>query len=233
MGSFVWYRAGEDLAERYADVDENDVDGEAVVAWMAFIGELGRDQPPDWQRAFSNFVLAVGSRHRVAGPPRVFVSHRHNDSPVAEQIAWQASEAAKDYWLDCHDGTLKLANQTLSQSDPRYALVIAGIIEMALLSCTHVVATHTQNSLGSKWIPYELARAKGRQVISHQAAGWFDPGWFNQSTRPPESQGEYVVLADILHTRADVDRWLGAPRPQGVGSRPYLGTSNPPPIVFN
>jgi hypothetical protein len=107
-----------------------------------------------------------------------------------------------------HDGTLKAANNTLSQTDPRYALIIAGIIEMALLSCTHVIATHTQNSLGSKWIPYELARAKGRRVISSQAAGWFDG-----SILKPETQGEYVVLAEIWRGRAEVDRWLGAPRP--------------------
>ena len=82
--------------------------------------------------------------------------------------------------------------------------------------------------MGSKWIPYELARAKSRQVISSQAAGWFDG-----SILKPESQGEYVVLAEIWRRRAEVDGWLGAPRPQGVPARPYLGTPNPPRILFN
>jgi hypothetical protein len=166
MGSFVWNRAGEDLAQRYANVEEDDVDGAAVAAWQAFIRALGGDQPAAWRAAYSDFVLAVGNRHHVVGTPRVFVPHRQKDAAVAEQIAWQASEAAKDYWLDLHDANLQLANRTIPPSDPRCALIIAAIIEIALLHCTHVIATHTQNSLGSKWVPYELARAKGRQVIS-------------------------------------------------------------------
>jgi hypothetical protein len=228
MASFHGPRFGEDLSERYARIEGNDVDPEAVKAWTTFVRALERGQPPDWRSAFSAFVLAVQPLQRAAAQPRVFVSHRQKDGPIAEQIAWQATEAAKDYWLDLHDGTLKLANNTLSQTDPRYALIIAGIIEMALLSCTHVIATHTQNSLCSKWIPYELARAKSRQVISSQAAGWFDG-----SILKPETQGEYVVLAEIWRRRAEVDGWLGAPRPQGVPARPYLGTPNPPSIVFN
>jgi hypothetical protein len=228
MASFVWQRAGEDLSQRYANVDDNDVDGEAVAAWKRFVGTLERGEPPAWRAALSVFVLAVQPLQRVAAPARVFVSHRQKDGAIAEQIAWQATEAGKDYWLDLHDGNLQLASQTLQSSDPRYALIIAGIIEMALLSCTHVIATHTPNSLGSKWIPYELARAKGRQVISNQAAGWFD-----QSIQDPATQGEYVVLSEICRSRADVDFWLGAHRPPHVPARPFLGKSNPPPIVFH
>jgi TIR domain len=231
MGSFDCNQAGEDLAQRYANVD--DVDDAAVAAWRGFIHALEEGALPAWQRAYSAFVLAVTNRHHVPAAPRVFVSHRQMDGAVAEQIAWQAGQAGNDYWLDLHDANLQLVNQAIPPNDPRYALIIAAMIEMALLHCTHVIATHTRNSLGSKWIPYELARAKGRQVISGQAAGWFDPASFNQSARPPESQGEYVVLADILYMRADVDRWLGAPRPLGVAARRYLGTPNPPPIVFN
>jgi len=95
---------------------------------------------------------------------------------------------------------------------------------MGRLSCTHAIPTHTQESLGSKWIPYELARAKSRRVISSQAAGWFDA-----SITKPDSQGEYVVLAEVWRTRAEIDNWLGGPRPPG---RPYLGRPNPPKIVF-
>jgi TIR domain len=231
VGSFDGRQAGEDLAQRYANVEENDVDQEAVGAWEQFIGDLQGGQPSDWRAAHSEFVLRVTNLHRAEANPRVFVSHRQNDGAIAEQIAWQASEAGKDYWLDMHDAHLQWANQAIPQTHPRYALIIAAIIEIALLNCTHVIATHTKNSLGSKWIPYELARAKGRKVISGQAAGWFDPTWFNPGNQSPQSQGEYVVLADILHTRAEVDHWLGAA--QGVPARRYRGKPNPPPIVFN
>lgn len=230
MGSFHGPLAEGDILRRYdlvegTDEDNRvrDIDGAAVRAWTTFTEALGASQLADWRSAFSTFVLAVRMLQRPAGQPRVFVSHRQLDIAVAEQIAWQATQAGKDYWLDAHDATLIRANKLIPSTDPRYALVIAGIIEMALLSCTHVIAAHTKNSLGSKWIPYELARAKGRQVISHQAAGWFD-----RSIQDPRSQGEYVVLANILRTQPDVDHWLGPP--QGV--RPYRGRPNPPPTVF-
>jgi TIR domain len=230
MGSFDGRQAGEDLAQRYANVEDNDVNPTAVGAWEQFIGDLQGGQPSDWRAAYSEFVLRVTNLHRGAKMPRVFVSHRQPDGKIAEQIAWQASQAGKDYWLDLHDAHLQWANQAIPQNHPLYGLIIAAIIEMALLNCTHVIATHTKNSLGSKWIPYELARAKGRNVVSGQAAGWFDPAWFPHN-RPYESQGEYVVLAKILHKRAEVDHWLDAG--QGVPARPYRGTPNPPPIVFN
>jgi hypothetical protein len=78
---------------------------------------------------------------------------------------------------------------------------------MALLSCTHVIATHTQNSLGSM-DSLRVGPGEGRRVIASQAARWFDG-----SILKPETQGEYVVLAEIWRGRAEVDRWLGAPRP--------------------
>ncbi len=229
MGSFNGRQAGEDLAQRYANVEDGDVDPAAAEAWRQFIGELQRDQPSDGQAAYSAFVLRVTNLYRDEKLPRVFVSHRLPDGKFAEQIAWQASQAGKDYWLDLHDATLQLANRTIPPGHPHYALIIAAIIEMALLNCTHVIATHSKNSLGSKWIPYELARAKGRRVISGQAAGWFDPALFPKIQKY-DSQGEYVVLADILQTRAEVDHWLGAGR--GATPRRYLGTPDPPLIVF-
>jgi hypothetical protein len=230
MGSFDGREADGNLARRYAGLD--DVDDTAVAGWEAFIEGLGREMLRDWQAAFSTFMHVVADRHHTPKTPRAFVSHRQLDGPVAEQIAWQASQAGKDYWLDLHDANLQLANQTIPPSHPRHALIIAAIIEMALLNCTHVIATHTKNSLGSKWIPYELARAKTRKVFTGQTAGWFDPAWFPQY-RPHESQGEYIVLADILHTRAEVDRWLGAPRPPNVPAGHYRGTTTFPPFVFN
>ena len=226
MASFAWYLAGPDLFERFAGVPDNDADSAGMEAWDSFLRSLGAGELPAWRAAFSTFVQTVQPLQRPATQPRVFVSHRQIDAAFAEQIAWQATQAGKDYWLDLHDATLRVANQTISPSDPRYALIIAAIIEIALLNCTHVIATHTPNSLGSKWIPYELARAKGRQVISNQAAGWF-----HQSIVDPATEGEYVVLARICRSRQHVDAWLRTP-PSHSGTRQYLGTPNPPPFVF-
>jgi hypothetical protein len=134
MGSFDWNQAGEDSARRYANVDDGDVDEAAVGAWETFVGALGRGTLPAWQAAYSTFVLAVANRQRITAAPRVFVSHRHADRTFAEQIAWQASQAGKDYWLDLHDAMLQLADQTIPPQHPLYALIIAAIIEMALLA---------------------------------------------------------------------------------------------------
>jgi hypothetical protein len=85
--------------------------------------------------------------------------------------------------------TLNLANRTLLPTDPRYALVIAAIIEIALLRSSHIIAVHTLKGLQSKWIPYELGRAKSRSIVSSQSGGWFEAGL------APGQFGSYVELA--------------------------------------
>ena len=97
--------------------------------------------------------------------------------PYAERIAWLASrKAGLEYWLDVHDPVLRLASAALPPGRPVYAITVAGIIEMALLNCTHVIAAHTPppntSWRPSQWIPYELARRQeGRQRNLQAGAG--------------------------------------------------------------
>jgi hypothetical protein len=150
--------------------------------------------------------------------PRVFISHRQADADCAERIAWRASQEGLDYWLDVHDPLLRY-----SKAAP--PMILAAIIEIALLNCTHVIAAHTPNSAGSKWIPYELGRAKSRAVYSHQAAGWF------HSQTSPAAYGEYVQLAEICRSEKEVVRWLKIHAPVGlVRPAPYHGQGAPPPL---
>ena len=99
---------------------------------------------------------------------------------------------------------------------------------MALLNCTHVIAAHTPPPPNtswrpSQWIPYELARAKkAGSVISRQAADWFHP-----QVHPPESRGEYVLLADLCGSDADVERWLQSHAHQPIVARAYHGAGTP------
>src|SRR5262249_34033650 len=85
---------------------------------------------------------------------------------------------------------------------PRRSVLIAAIIEIALLSSTHVIALHTTNSLASRWVPYELGRAKARNITSLQAAGWFQKG------QTVASCGDYVKLAVMTHDEPQVADWL-------------------------
>ena len=73
---------------------------------------------------------------------------------------------------------------------------------------------------GSKWIPYELARAKSRQVISSQAAGWLATASITQ----PELPGRIcLVLAEVVaHVQGDRQLARSAPptgRPSATISR--------------
>ena len=77
--------------------------------------------------------------------PRIFVSHQQKDAPLANRIAWLASRSGFSYWLDVLDPDLKrLHGRKLDPTEK--ALLIAKIVETALLNCTHVVAILTQAS---------------------------------------------------------------------------------------
>jgi hypothetical protein len=64
---------------------------------------------------------------RPLSQPRVFVSHRMDDVPYAERIAWLASrKAGLEYWLDVHD-----LFQSLSQIAIAFASTSARLVPQA------------------------------------------------------------------------------------------------------
>lgn len=133
--------------------------------------------------------------------PCIFISHQRNDTARAERVACIIDHHGLDCWLDVFDPTLALANR-LPTGDPRKSVLIAAIIEIALLNSTHVIALHTANSAASRWVPYELGRAKARRIASPQAAGWFEKG------RTPGNCGDYVQLAVCTDSESQVEGWL-------------------------
>jgi hypothetical protein len=176
--------------------------------WRRLVGKLEELGPEADPQAYLQVLedLIDQTLNGLRAEPavcRVFVSHQQKDSAYAERIAFLATQHRFDYWLDIHDPLLIRANQILPTNDPRYPIIIAAIIEIGLLNSTHVVAVHTQNSFASKWVPYELGRAKARQIRSDQAAGWFSP------KVQPSNFGEYVLLAVIMHGgEKDLLSWL-------------------------
>ena len=186
-------------------------------AWTTLVRRLeaGRSE-----NAWLQFLADLASEPKPAQKPlRVFVSHQRADVDEAERLAYLATQAGLEYWLDIHDPTLMWANGQPITGPPR-AILIAGIIEVALLNSRFIVATHTVNSLGSKWIPYEFARVKDHIPIADDAAGWFDPavqagvtedyfelarktyGEGKKATAPSAPWNPWEPVADWLKARA-------------------------------
>jgi hypothetical protein len=175
--------------------------------WRQLVAEISRP-PESYGGAFDAFLANLDNEPRPDPPTCcLFVSHRRSDVKDALRIASRATLAGYEYWLDIHDPTLIWLNGAAIPS-PAKDILLAVAIEIGLLNSTHVIAMHTQHSIGpqhtilSKWIPYELGRAKARRIRSEQAACWFD-----QQTQP-SACGEYVYL--VVHTRTDpeIDHWL-------------------------
>jgi hypothetical protein len=155
--------------------------------------------------AFDRFLSQIDETDPALTKPCVFISHRQADEARAENVAKIVSAEGYDYWLDIHDPLLKWATPVVT--GPAGAALLAGIIEIALLNSTHVIALHTSHSAGSKWIPYELGRAKARSIFSTQAAGWFE------TTNLPETCGEYVYLTWQTFSDPDIQNWLRLRQP--------------------
>lgn len=186
------------LEQRY---DKPDILG--FQAWTEFIGAIRSiNGIENLARAFEHFQTQARQDERPS-LNRLFISHQFKDGQLAERIAWLSCRAGMDYWLDVHDPVLILFNKIVSPKNPKYAFILAAIVEMALLNTTHVIAVHTPNSQSSKWVPYELGRTKQKNLLGDNAGGWCDP------TLPSVSVVEYVVLCKVAKGgESAVDQWL-------------------------
>ena len=169
------------------------------------IGEMEGDAPSQSLTAIDEFLQATSSVRTHPPPKRLFISHRQKDVKLAERVACIAQEHGYAYWLDVHDPTLSAltGGSAVRLPAPALAVLIAAIIEMALLNCTHVIALRSVNAKGSDWIPYEFGRVKTRSLWSLQASNWIGKG-----VAPPE----YAYLAPILPNESAIRLWLGGAR---------------------
>ncbi|MFN5997825.1 MAG: toll/interleukin-1 receptor domain-containing protein [Paracoccaceae bacterium] len=216
---FDWQLANEHLAMRYPD----NVRGYG--AWQEFVKtilDLSPDKSAKDLPALHDNMLelfnGVPPAQGGSALPTVFVSHQRADAGSAERIAWLACESGLDYWLDIHDPVLSLATNTIPLSDPRYPLIVAAIIEMALLNSSYLIAVHTSTSLASRWVPYEFGRARDRNIRSQNCGGWFCPA------TTIGLHGDYVRLAQVTQGGEHLlNSWLAA----WSNGRPPLSWSLP------
>ncbi len=199
MMKFSWRQAQDQeraLPDRFADLP-------GATIWRQLLTDTvnAGDNPEDLYRAFDRFIRAIDQTDAALAKDCVFISHRRADWQRAEDIAKLVDSKGRDYWLDIHDPTLQWASKQFTGAAA--AVLLAAIIELALLNSTHVIALHTTNSRGSVWIPYELGRAKARKIYSSQSAGWFD-----RPSVSPDKCGEYVYLGHQTFSDQDILDWL-------------------------
>jgi hypothetical protein len=162
-------------------------------------------------RDFDRFLEAIAREREQARPKgaapngvtRIFVSHKQENREEALRVAWLVQNAGHHYWLDILEPAL--------QSGPLDAILIAGIIEMALLNCTHVIALITPESVRSRWIPYEYGRAKEPTPYALNAACWLHP-----KVAPPIP--EYLYLGVGTRDEMGINAWLARTPAKGSGS---------------
>jgi hypothetical protein len=197
-----------DLMARYRPITDDGREIIGISIWEALVRNLtglltvgGADIPRRQQKISDDFFEAIAQEFPPPLKPCVFISHQRSDAARGERVACLTDHHRIDYWLDIHDPTLRLVNNS-PVSGPLRSLLIAATIEIALLNSTHVIALHTGNSLASRWVPYEFARAKARRLTSLKAAGWFASG------QSPATCGDYVQLAVMTHDEPQIGNWL-------------------------
>jgi hypothetical protein len=166
--------------------------------WRALINE------PTYQNL--DVLKEEGYKQKLANPitcKRVFISHRQSDARYAERIAYLATQCNFEYWLDVHDPTLKIANG-INILKPKKSILIAGIIEMALINCSHVMAVMTTKTKGSQWVPYEYGRIADVPGV-YDACAWQDPSLIDVPG--------YMYLRPRLHDRKSIDGWFKSQNP--------------------
>ena len=169
---------------------------------------------------FFNSLLDLGQARR-----RLFISHQRSDVLIAERIAYLANAQGFEYWLDIHDPILKTTTRVVFPPSIQ-SVLIAAIIEMALLNCTHGITVQTAKAQASRWVPYEFGRTKRRWLVSTQVASWFDNGIYRST------EADYLKLGICALTEKELVAWLRAEsRRCGCGGAiSWAGTDQPPSL---
>lgn len=204
MANFDWRQVPEDIHVRYDDR------ALGYSAWQQLIKVLFEVLRTErfalFLEAFDTFLsqlreLDLGQARLGQARCRVFISHQRLDVVYADRIAYLANAKGFEYWLDVHDPILQTAMRGAFPPTVQ-SVLIAAIIEMALLNCTHGITVQTANAQGSRWVPYEFGRVKRRWLVSTQVASWFDNGIY-QST-----QADYLKLGICALTEQELVSWL-------------------------
>jgi hypothetical protein len=155
-------------------------------------------------------LLLIRLRHphtpyNKSGCPRLFISHRQIDKNYALRIAQLSQKKKFAYWVDVLDPNLQ-SLEVFNVSERLLPLIMACIIEMALINCTHVIACMTVESRGSLWLPYEYGRVAELPSSTKKATAWLHPNLM-QKDFP-----EYMLLGEAFRLESEIESWLETER---------------------
>jgi hypothetical protein len=206
MSSFRWRDSvGLSLGGRYSLLAPSDFAG--IGEWELFTNSFPFQSASAAWRFLKEIHRAKPASARKC--PRIFISHRHGDEPLALRIAWLAHQQGIEYWLDVIDiPPIFAAGLPLPLSAVNQAILIGAIIEVALINCTHAIAVITPNTSGSAWVPYEYGRIKDDPPGDLTVGSWIDFG-VSTHTLP-----EYLHLAPIFPDEPNMVGWMKHERAQ-------------------
>lgn len=133
--------------------------------------------------------------------PRLFISHQRADKNYALRIARLANKNKFAFWVDVLDPVLG-SLPAINNKSTSYQLLIACIIEMALINCTHVIACMTVDAGKSRWVPYEYGRVRVLPGASGNTAAWLHPDF------PAADFQEYMLLGESMRKEKEIENWL-------------------------
>ncbi len=166
-------------------VDRFPANANGVTPWKMVARSLPTDMPQ------------LGRPSQLLVTPRIFVSYKSQDRQYALRLAYLCNQQGFEYWMDVLDPTLTSVN--LLSSTQQKSVLIATIIEMALLNSSHVIATITNRTATSQWVAYEFGRVKDQTVVASESGSWIHP------TEKP-SVAEYLYLCPRHTNEAALNR---------------------------
>ena len=89
--------------------------------------------------------------------PCIFISHKREDSEMAESVGNILKNMDIDIWLDTIE--LKLP----PPSTPAEHMALTESIEAGIVNSTHLLALISQKTETSWWVPYEVSAARARK----------------------------------------------------------------------
>jgi hypothetical protein len=216
---------------RYSGLPLADLAGYAQ--WEALMAAFQTFNAPADAWPFLQDIRRV--RHSI-GPrrcPRLFVSHRQGDESFALRVAWCANQENVEYWIDVLNLPPNLVQGPQALAPVQQIILLAAIIEMALINCTHVTAVMTPATAPSRWVPYEYGRIKDETPAHLTASCWRHPNVGDRDLP------EYTHLAPIFTNEPDLRQWLHNERlhfplcsATTAGPWPYDNLPEPLPTPF-
>jgi hypothetical protein len=122
----------------------------------------------------------------------VFISHQKGDSAKCEKIAEYIMEANIDVYFDEYDTDLKIHRQTNN------AKGVVNSIRKGIDNSTHMLCVISPNTLGSKWVPWELGYGYAKTTI-----GVLTLKGINESELP-----DYIKTVQIVRGTKSLNQFI-------------------------